>query len=143
MNKILGDNFRGIQHIGIPVSDIRISEAFYNKLGFDCVMRANFPYHDKEGVVIMMQRGSVIMELYQMPEPERFEIKGRKDGHIDHITFDVKDIDTVYEELKQAGFKIIEDTPAFLDFWENGCRYFNVLGPDNERLEFNEIITQA
>jgi len=134
MNKILEDKFRGIQHIGIPVTDIKKSEAFYSKLGFDCVMRATFPYEDAEGEVIMMQRGSAIMELYQFPEPERSEILNRKDGHIDHITFDVEDIDAVYEELKQAGFNIIEDSPVFLNFWENGCRYFNVLGPDNERL---------
>ena len=140
MSKLLGDKFNGVQHIGIPVSDIKISEAFYKKMGFDPVMRSNFPYNDTEGKAVMMQRGSVIMELYQMPEPELSEIRKRKDGHIDHIAFDVNDIDAVYEELKQAGFNIIEDSPVFIDFWENGCKYFNVLGPDNERLEFDERI---
>ena len=24
--------------------------------------------------------------------------------------------------------------------WKNGCKYFNVLGPDGERLEFNQIL---
>jgi lactoylglutathione lyase len=141
MNKILGEKFRGIQHIGIPVTDIKKSETFYNKLGFDCVMRATFPYGNDEGEVIMMQRGSAVMELFQFPEPKRSEVRDRKDGNIDHITFDVEDIDAVYEELKRSGFNIIEDSPVFLNFWENGCKYFNVLGPNNERLEFNEIIT--
>jgi catechol 2,3-dioxygenase-like lactoylglutathione lyase family enzyme len=141
MNKILGDKFLGIQHIGIPVTDIIKSERFYYTLGFDCVMRASFPHNRKQGQVIMMQRGDVIMELYQLPEPERSEIKKRKDGHIDHITFGVTDINATFSELKEAGFNIVEEEPVFLVFWENGCKYFNVLGPDNERLEFNEIIT--
>jgi catechol 2,3-dioxygenase-like lactoylglutathione lyase family enzyme len=137
-DKILGDNFNGFQHVGIPVTDIRKSEAFYAKLGFDRAMHARFPWEEEEGEVVMMKRGPVVMELYQFPEPERSEIGKRKDGHIDHITFDVHDIDSAFQELQQAGFTTAEEAPVFLDFWEHGCRYFNVLGPDNERLEFNE-----
>jgi lactoylglutathione lyase len=140
MNRILGDKFIGIQHIGIPVTDMSKSEAFYTRLGFDRVMRATFPSGESEGECIMMKRGTVIMELYQMPEPELSRIKSRGDGHIDHITFGVHDIQAVYEELDRAGFEIIEEKPRFLNYWDNGCRYFNVLGPDNERLEFCEIL---
>ncbi len=39
-----------------------------------------------------------------------------------------------------AGFHPIEAAPVKLDFWENGCMYFNILGPDGERLEFNQIL---
>lgn len=139
MDKILGDRFGGIQHVGVPVTNIMVSEAFYKKLGFERAMHAHFPHGDAKGEVVMMKRGPVVMELYQFPEPERSEINKRNDGHFDHIAFDVQDIETVYSELKQAGFKIIEESPVFLDFWDHGCRYFNVLGPDKERLEFNEI----
>jgi len=38
----------------------------------------------------------------------------------------------------RAGFTI-ESKPASLDFWNNGCQYFIVIGPDEERLEFNQI----
>lgn len=140
MNKILGNKFHGIQHIGIPVADIIRSEAFYTKLGFERVMQATFPSGDREGICVMMKRESVMMELYQMPEPDLSRITSREDGHIDHITFGVHEIEKVYEELDQAGFDIIEEKPKFLNFWDNGCRYFNVLGPDNERLEFCEIL---
>jgi hypothetical protein len=42
----------------------------------------------------MMQHGKIILELYQLPDAELENIKNRKDGHIDHITFDVDDITT-------------------------------------------------
>ena len=28
----------------------------------------------------------------------------------------------------------------FLNFWEKGCKYFYILGPDHERLEFCQIL---
>ncbi|HBL76959.1 MAG: hypothetical protein A2W90_00670 [Bacteroidetes bacterium GWF2_42_66] len=69
-----------------------------------------------------------------------FGIKQRKDGHIDHIAFDVSNIDETFELLKNEGFTILEDSPVYLNFWEKGCKYFNVLGPDGERLEFCQIL---
>jgi lactoylglutathione lyase len=52
----------------------------------------------------------------------------------------VSDIDEAFIELKNAGFNVIEEAPVFLPFWKNGCRYFNITGPDEERLEFNQIL---
>jgi catechol 2,3-dioxygenase-like lactoylglutathione lyase family enzyme len=79
---------RSIQHIGIPVRDIKRSEAFYEKLGFSNVMEAPFDYDGDPGTCIMMQLNNMIIELYQFPAPELEKIKNRKDGHIDHIAFD-------------------------------------------------------
>lgn len=129
-----------IQHVGIPVTNIEVSESFYKKLGFLNVMGSSFDFNGGKGVVAMMQRGNMIIELYQLPTSELHEIKNRKDGHVDHIAFDVNDIDQAFRELKEAEFNIIEAAPVFLPFWKNGCRYFNVLGPDSERLEFNQLI---
>ena len=129
-----------IQHIGIPVTDLKVSETFYKKLGFENVMTSGFDYNGGNGIVAMMQRGEMIIEIYQMPEKELNEIRNRKNGHIDHIAFDVNNIDAAFDELKNASFHIIENTPVFLPFWKNGCKYFNILGPDGERLEFNQIL---
>lgn len=130
----------GLQHTGIPVSNITTSEAFYTRLGFTNVMQAGFTHDDKPGTCIMMQRDNMIIELYQMPEPALAEIRSRRDGHIDHIAFDVSDIDAVYTLVKNAGFNIIEPAPVFLQFWQKGCKYFNITGPDGERLEFNQVL---
>jgi lactoylglutathione lyase len=133
-------NIRAIQHIGIPVTDIGASALFYSKLGFTKVMEAPFDHNGEKGTCIMMQREAMIMELYQMPASGLPEIRSRKDGHIDHIAFDVADIDEVYAILKKGGFHIIEPEPVFLNFWQNGCKYFNITGPDGERLEFNQVL---
>jgi catechol 2,3-dioxygenase-like lactoylglutathione lyase family enzyme len=129
-----------IQHIGIPVTDIKRSENFYERLGFKNVMSTGFEYNGGKGIVAMMKQHDMIVELYQMPEEELIEIKTRKNGHIDHIAFDVDDIDKIFDTLKNEGFTILEKQPVFLSFWKNGCKYFNITGPDGERLEFNQVL---
>jgi lactoylglutathione lyase len=129
-----------IQHIGIPVTKIKLSEAFYQRLGFKNVMASTFEYNGGKGIVAMMKLNNMVIELYQMPESELKEIRNRQNGHIDHIAFDVDDIDATFTELKNASFSILEEQPVFLSFWKNGCKYFNITGPDGERLEFNQIL---
>jgi catechol 2,3-dioxygenase-like lactoylglutathione lyase family enzyme len=133
-------NLQRIQHIGIPVTDLSRSEAFYASLGFKNVMSSTFQFNGAEGKVAMMQSGKIIIEIYQMPESELAEIRQRRDGNVDHIAFDVADIDLTFDTLKKAHFTILEEAPVFLPFWKNGCKYFNIKGPDGERLEFNQIL---
>jgi catechol 2,3-dioxygenase-like lactoylglutathione lyase family enzyme len=129
-----------IQHIGLPVTDLEVSRAFYERLGFMSVMNSGFDYRGARGSVSMMKRGETVLELYQMPEAQLQEIRSRRDGHIDHIAFDVDDIEEAFAALKNAAFSIVEAEPVFLPFWKNGCKFFNVLGPDGERIEFNQIV---
>src|SRR6185436_6496624 len=98
-----------IQHIGIPVTDLVRSEAFYQRLGFENVMASGFGYKGGKGKMAMMKRGDMIIEIYQMPDAELDEIRNRKNGHIDHIAFDVPDIDKAFAELKEASFSIVEE----------------------------------
>jgi lactoylglutathione lyase len=129
-----------IQHVGFPVMDIRTSESFYQKLGFRNVMMSNFAVQGGKGKTVMMRRDDVVIELTQMPLKDTLEmINGRK-RHIEHIAFDVSNIDEAFRELKRAAFNIIEQEPVFIPFWKKGCRYFQVVGPDGERLEFNQIL---
>lgn len=130
----------GLQHIGIPVTDLKRSEVFYESLGFKNVMSSQFEINNEKGFVSMMQKDALIIEIYQMPPAELEEVKSRKNGHIDHIAFDVDDIDASFTLLKSNGYTILEASPIFLNFWSKGCKYFNILGPDGERLEFNQIL---
>ena len=102
-------------------------------------MDATFDHNGAKCRVAMMQLKNIIVELYEMPAEELAEIKKRSNERIDHIAFDVDDIDATFLTRKENGYSIMEDEPVFLNFWSKGCRYFNIIGPDRERLEFNRF----
>ncbi len=91
-------------------------------------------------LVAMMEQKGVIIELYQVTKNDLLELKSRKDGHVDHIAFDVDDVEKAFRELKEAGFTMVEEKPVFLNFWDKGCKYFAIRGLDGEKLEFNQIM---
>lgn len=140
MTQLLDQNFQGLQHLGVPVTDLEASKSFYARLGFQPVMEKSF--EDAEGPVsaVMVQRGSMVIELYLQPGERRAEVTRRRDGHIDHVAFSVRDIDAAFEELRAAGLEPQQAAPVKLPFWENGCKYFSIRGPDGETLEFNQIL---
>jgi catechol 2,3-dioxygenase-like lactoylglutathione lyase family enzyme len=129
-----------LQHIGLPVTSLEASKSFYTTLGFTEVIASTFPHPEGTGHVCMMQLNGILLELYEMPAAALQEIRDRRSGHIDHIAFDVSDIDATFAALNTADHTLCEPAPVFLPFWKNGCKYFNILGPDGERLEFNQIL---
>lgn len=139
MKEVFLKNITGFQHIGIPVFDLEESVGFYESLGFKTVMKSKINEENGIVYVAMMKLADIIVELYQQYAENAEEIIQRKDGHIDHIALNVNNIDEVFQVLKHNGFQIIESTPVFLNFWDNGCKYFTVRGPMNEKIEFNEI----
>lgn len=138
----LQDNFNGLQHLGLPVSNLKASVEFYASLGFKRIMSSQVDVAEENDAILvaMMERQGVIIELYQVTQKDMIELRLRKDGHVDHIAFDVADVEKAFNELKEAGFTMVEDHPVFLNFWEKGCKYFAIRGPDGEKLEFNQIL---
>ena len=135
------DMLGGWSHLGIPVTNIERSKNFYRQFGFTEIMSAEIPVNGDAVKAVMIEKDDFIVELYQLVGDELTEIGTRKDGHIDHIAFNTVDVDQAYAELQAAGMKMIEETPIYLsDFWDNGCKYFNIRGPDGEKLEFNQRI---
>lgn len=137
---MFGSNLRGLQHIGLPVTDIARSRAFYERIGFVEVMYRELPRDDAVVRVSMMALDTLILELYQLTGAELEAVRLRGNGHIDHVALDVADIDAAYSTAVTKGLTPLEPSPVFLPFWENGVRYFNILGPDGERVEFNQRI---
>lgn len=134
--------FSKLQHIGIPVRNLEHTTRYYDLLGFEEVMRKPFDHAEGQGTCVMMQKGDIMMEFYQLPQStiER-EVITRKDGQIDHIAFDVQDIAIAFDTLKSGGFAPLQDAPVHLDFWDRGVKFFHIVGPDGERLEFNQIMS--
>jgi lactoylglutathione lyase len=122
---------RGLQHIGLPVTNLERSKAFYTQLGFVAVMRTNLPRASEALQVAMMQHEGLTVELYELAEEERQEIAERADGHIEQA----------YYEIRATGLEILEaDAPVFLPFWDKGVKFFTIRGPDGEKIEFNQIL---
>jgi lactoylglutathione lyase len=138
---LLKGNLRGLQHIGLPVTNLERSKAFYAGLGFVEAMRTDLPGGSQAVRVAMMHHEGLTIELYQLEEEERQEIARRSDGHLDHIALDVMDVEQAYKEICEAGLEVLEEgAPVFLPFWEKGVRFFTIRGPDGEKVEFNQIL---
>lgn len=135
---MFGDNLLGLQHIGLPIRNIEQSKAFYERLGFTEVMARALPQGNSAIQVSMMEHDGLVLELYQLTGAELEEIKQRGHGHIDHIALDVRDINKAYQTASAAGLQPEQLAPVALSFWEKGVFYFSILGPDGERVEFNQ-----
>lgn len=59
-------------------------------------------------------------------------------GAIDHIALDVKDIDSLFALVKSKDFQMLDEQVNGLPFWENGVKFFTILGPNKEKIEFCE-----
>lgn len=124
----------GIQHVGIPTSNMEQSMQFYQSLGFEPVHQTVNP--NNGDAVVFLQLGNLVMEVY-----ESNEVAG-KTGAIDHIALDVTDIDSLFDQIKAAGHKLQDEQVQSLPFWEHGVKFFTILGPNAEKIEFCEKLTR-
>ena len=127
---MIKDRIRGMQHIGLPTNDMKATIAFYESLGFEIATR-----HINNGEdVVFLTLGNVCVETYENGQAVGIH------GAIDHICLDVDDIEKTWEEAKALGLNIIDSEIQSLPFWANGVRFFNVLGPNHEKVEFGQIL---
>ena len=140
---LLEGNLQGIQHLGIPVTNLEKSKAFYLNFGFTEILRTAIPAQNTDAInVAMLHKDNLTVELYQLDRDACKQIASRRDGHIDHIALNVLDIDRAYADIRAVGLTILEDNaPVYLPFWENGVKFFTIRGPDGEKIEFNQVLT--
>lgn len=120
----------GIQHIGIPTNDIEETIRFYESLGFHVAL-ATLNKKANE-MVAFMQLHNLIIEAYENKSA------ALQSGAIDHIAIDVKNIDSLFEEIKTKGFSLLDMQVRSLPFWDNGVKFFTIVGPNKEKIEFCE-----
>lgn len=118
----------GLQHIGVPTNDLKKTIAFYESLGFE-----NVHQKDNNGEqVAFLKLGDLVIETYQ---------NGRatgESGAVDHIALNVTDVDAARGIADRMGLEVIE--AGQLPFWDNGVKYFTILGPNREKIEFNQYL---
>ena len=118
----------GLQHIGIPTNDIEKTIAFYTALGFETAHRAE----NGGEQVAFLKLGDLMIETYQNGKATGVA------GAVDHIAVNVTDVAQARRVADGLGLRVIEE--GKLPFWENGVEYFTVLGPNGEKLEFNQYL---
>ena len=135
---ILEGNITGFQHLGLPVSDMETSTGFYEKLGFSVSSEELLEDDTGTTAVRFLELEGFCLEIYQ-PAGGKDPARGAT-GPVDHIALRVNDVDLAFSELKGKGYRIIEEAPVFLPMHRRGVRYFNILGPDREKIEFVQIL---
>ena len=123
-------------HICIQVSDIQLSQRFYEQLGFTSVADMQ---HEESSVVwhyLSHPNTDVLLELLQFKETseERINPQQRKNLRgLNHIGFHVDDLDLMRTKLKSLDIEIVENGAR------SGYRYLFARGPDGEYLGFAEF----
>ena len=126
MEKI-AETINGLQHIGLPTNDLEKTVAFYEGLGFSVALRTVNEAAGEQ--VAFLQLKELMIEASQT---------GRAAGAVDHIALDVADVDTLFVLLRDGGYELLDDAVRFLPFWARGVRFFTILGPNGEKVEFSQ-----
>lgn len=50
------------------------------------------------------------------------------------------DIEAAFSEAKKNDFTLLDNEVNELPFWDNGVRFFTILGPNNEKVEFSQYL---
>lgn len=125
-------NATGLQHIGLPTAAFDKTMAFYTELGFAVCHETTNP--NTQARVAFLRLGGLVLETYEQAAT------AGKPGAIEHIALNVQDVDTLYKSALASGHSIVEDGVQFLPFWEKGVRFFTIVGPGGEKIEFNQIL---
>lgn len=128
----LGDYAAGLQHIGLPTNNMDETIGFYQSLGFEKVYET---INQKAGErVAFLRLAGLTIEAYENRQAPL------RAGAIDHIALDVNDVEGAFALAREQGYEIVSDGIESLDFWDNGVKFFIILGPNKERVEFNQIL---
>ena len=111
----IGKHIIGLQHIGIPTDDLKTTMAFFESLGFETMQH-------------------VMLEIYENGQAVH------QPGAIEHIALSVDDIEACYSAICAQGYTALEGQICFLPFWQNGVRYFTIAGPEQEKIEFSQML---
>lgn len=131
---------KGLQHIGILVPDVEASAKWYiEKSGF--IKKAEFMASGSRVIFVYSPASGVLCELIQRPEgsAEAEEIQ-KSGGRVDHIAYEVEDVDKELEEAEKCGMDIIEGVVQVPEFWDNGFEYFLVHSAGGEKVEYCRVL---
>lgn len=121
---------KGFHHFGLPTRDMDATIDFYRKLGAEIVFETTVMEAGKPCRVVHLKVSNLYVEAY-----ERDEIPGVP-GAVDHIAVLTDDVDKAFEEAKRLGLHFVNDEVGVSDYWPGTAKWFHVIGPNGERIEF-------
>ncbi len=124
---------RPLDHIGIACTNAERDANWYmDVLGF--TLKGKFRSAGRKYYTYFVQNGSTVYEIYQ-----RDDLDEKLQGKVDHIAYVSNDIEADYRFCVEAGYQICTDgIESIPDRWENGCRYFKIVSPTGEQIEFSQ-----
>ena len=124
---------RKMGHIGLAVNNLEETVKWYmDVLGFELTGAFVTP----DGVQVrFLKRGDVVNEIYQ-------PLGGvSAPGKIDHFCFESTDIEADYAYCVAQGYSFeAEGIQHIPTFWENGVKFFKIMSPTGEPIEFCQIL---
>lgn len=132
MTKSMSAFTTDLQHSGMIARDLDETIAFYTeKLGFELAGL----FHNGDNRCAFLRYGHLTIETWEgEPAPG-------VTGAINHWAFDTPDIEAAFANAKKLGLEFKDTEIQHIDsFWEHGIRYFNVYGPNDETIEFCQIV---
>lgn len=125
---------RKLDHIGMAVDNVEAAKDFYVSVLGGTVIGTFFCDGDPNPVYFV-KVGEIVYEMYQ--EPVAPDARGK----IDHIAYVSTDIEADYKFCVDKGYTITTDgIEALPTFWNQGCRYFKILSPTGEQVEFSQTL---
>lgn len=128
----------GWSHLALKAEDISRSVHFYEKLGFQRCADGYLDTPDGRLIIQFIEYRGFQMELIQVGPALSKRLREQNSGAIDHVAFEVQDVDEAFLWCRRAGFCMETQLIKELSLFEHGVRFFMVAGPDGERIEFCE-----
>lgn len=124
---------RKMGHIGLGVNDLESATRWYmDVLGFELIGSFVTP----DGIPAkFLKSGDLVYEIFQ-------PIGGvDAPGKIDHFCFESTDIKADYAYCVAQGYQFeAEGIQSIPTFWENGIKYFKIMSPTGEPMEFCQVL---
>lgn len=124
---------RKMGHIGLAVSDLETAVKWYaDVLGFELIGSFVTP----GGVQArFLKSGNLIYEIFR-------PLGGAAaPGKIDHFCFESTDIEADYAYCVAQGYSFeAEGIQSIPTFWDKGIKYFKILSPTGEAIEFCQVL---
>lgn len=99
------DTVTGVQHVGIPTTDLEGTIAYYERLGFECLGI----YPNGEDRCTFLRLNNLTLEVWTMnPTP-------MENGAINHFALDSTDIEASFAEAQKLDLNFVEGSIQHID----------------------------